>query len=102
MKVNRERQMKTVRAEAVDIVGITLQTALEEIQYHLKKYGKDSMIEKYNSPYNDYENLYVFHKRPETDEEMRTRISDEEHALARNIEHERATYEALKAKYGSE
>ena len=84
----------------VDIKYGTLSDALDHINELIKMYGKDARILDYDVPYSDTMTLGVYIKRPETDEEMQSRITTEEKWEKRREEQEKQTFERLKAKFG--
>jgi hypothetical protein len=99
--VYRERKM--IRAHTgsdVDIKWGTLKDALEKIQDLIAEYGEDAEIDTYQERYSDTEYLGVYVHRPETDEEMKRRIAEEEKWDAQQARRDREEFERLKAKFG--
>jgi hypothetical protein len=100
MAVNRNRKMIKVFATTIDLEGITLNKALERIQEYVADYGDTAFIDTYQYSYDDTEYLAIYQRRLETDEEMATRIADDEKWERQSGEQDRADYERLKAKFG--
>ncbi len=100
--VNKERKIISVEKESADL-DTTLKNALERIQYLIKTYGEDAVLENTSDMYDDSGTTYlkVFAKEPETDEQMKKRIELEtQYELAREKRDE-AEFERLQKKYDS-
>ncbi len=103
------RKVITVTEEtfsAGDFEG-TLKSLLEKTQELIKRYGEDARLDydKYFSyPYdNDYYPSYMVQvNRPETDEEMQKRITEEQSQKEKIRQRELAELERLSKKYSSE
>ncbi len=91
---------------ASDFEG-TLKSLLEKTQELIKKYGEDARLDydKYFSyPYdNEYYPSYMVQvSRPETDDEMNKRISEEQSQKDKIRQRELAELERLSKKYNNE
>jgi len=100
MAVNRNRKMIKVFATTIDLEGITLNKALARIQEYIDDYGDTAFIDTHQYSYDDTEYLAIYQRRLETDEEMATRIADDEKWERQRGEQDRADYDRLKAKFG--
>lgn len=99
--VNRERQIIQTKAECLDDLDyMTLGRVAKYITQLSEKYGPDARIEQHEDRYDDHSRLYVVIQRPETDAEMKYRISREEYYQKINEEREREDYERLQKKFG--
>lgn len=99
--VDRTRKMVRYPAEEVDIKYSTLGSALQTIQRLIEKYGENADIDMHSYAYSDTEYFYVFTDRPETDEEMQTRIRQEEIWAKNREEQDIKEFERLKKKFKS-
>jgi hypothetical protein len=98
--VNYER--KYVEVMLAGWLGFHMKSLDEAITYlqGLKaQYGDNCTINEYNDSY-DSKYLGLFQEIPETDAQMKVRISQEEDLEKRRYKQERLQYEELKKKYG--
>jgi len=100
MAVNRNRKTVELCATDLDLEYRTLARARDIIQELIESYGPDAKIDKCQADYSDREYLTVMIKRPETDEEMASRIRKEEHYEAKAAERDLAEFERLKKVFG--
>ena len=78
----------------------TLGEIYETVKELIEDYGKDARVMYYYPDrYSDSKYLYVFRKRPETDEEMAKRLAYEAKMAADREEYERREFERLSAKF---
>lgn len=99
--VNHER--KYVEVMLAGWLGFDMKTLDEAITYlqGLKaQYGDNCIINEYNDSYSEVRCLGLFQQIPETDAQMKVRISREEDLENRRYKQERLQYEKLKKKYG--
>ena len=99
--VNRERKIVTTPAELLDLEYKTLQSARDLLDELIEKYGSTAKIEYHQQPWSDESYLYVFENKPETDEQMATRIANEEKLEADRDARDRKEFERLQAKFGA-
>lgn len=99
--VNRERKIIEYAAISVDIEYGTIGSAIEELQRLAVNFGEDARIDWYEPPYTDNRYLYVYAKRPETDEEMQSRILQEERWEKMQETRDRAEFDRLQKKFGN-
>lgn len=98
MTVNRNRLPTWEERETLDIDGVTLEEVSEIILRLINKYGSDAIIERGEERYGEGHYYAVMQQRPETDEEMASRIRQQE-----NLEYyQRLQYELLKRKFEGE
>ena len=100
--VNKERKIISVEKESADL-DTTLKGALERIQYLIKKYGEDAVLENTCDMYDDSGSKYlkVFANEPETDEQMKDRIELEARYEQVREKRDEAEFERLKKKFSS-
>lgn len=94
--VDRTRKMIHDEVEEFDLECVTLGNIAEKITHLMKKYGNEAEIEF------GYESFVVSYRRLETDNEMETRIKNEELRERRQMKYELEEYERLKKKFGGE
>lgn len=103
------RQRQIINASEDDISGYDLDgkvsAVIDRMNDLIKKYGPDVSLDwdpNYHYPYDESPSprFWVKVSRPETDDEMATRIAQEEKLLNEHTERERRQYEALKSKFG--
>lgn len=97
--VDRSRKMIRARAEDIDIVYDTLGSAFKTIQSLIERYGADAEIAPYQPEYSDCEYIGVFIQRLETDDEMNTRIIEEEKWEQYAADRDVKEFERLKKKF---
>ncbi len=98
--VNRTRKIITVPATSIDIEYSTLGDAAKTIAELIEHYGPDAKLKYYEPAYTDSKYLYVFETRLETDDEMNTRILQEECWEVEAVERDRKEFERLSKLYG--
>lgn len=98
MAVNRKRKIVRTEQQSINVEG-TLKQLAEHVAYLIARYGEDASVDKESYPYDGYY-FAVFKDVPETDEQMNTRIAQEEHWEKLNQIHEKAQYERLQKIYG--
>lgn len=100
MAVNRDRKTVELCARNLDLECYTLAEARDIIQELIECYGPDAKIDKFQEDYSDRDYLAVMIKRPETDEEMASRILKEEHYEAKVAERDLTEFQRLKKVFG--
>lgn len=103
----RERQI--INASEDDMSGYDLDgkvsNVIERLQDIIKTYGPEVTLDWDPNHWESYDSspsprYWIKRSRPETDEEMTKRITDEEAIYIQYEERERNQYEALKRKFG--
>lgn len=98
MAVNYNRKM--IKLTLHSLYEGTADEVIEQIQGLKQQYGPTLRFDYEEGRYDDRQYFYAFYERPETDEEMASRIEKEERLAENAAAYERQQYEALKAKYG--
>lgn len=101
VQVNRERKTVRKRVATVDVNYVTLGTLLKDVQDAIGQWGENAFVEEYQHSYSD-DSSYggIFSDVLETDEEMATRIADEERWADAQEKRDQKDYARLKAKFG--
>lgn len=100
--VDRTRKLVPRRKSSLDFEYDSLETALRKITQAIEDYGKDATIKPYNEPYDTSNKQYlgIYAMDPETDEELKRRIDNEERHEKAREKHEKAEFERLRKKFG--
>lgn len=97
--INADRKMVDEAVTSIDLEYTTLEGAANQIAEYIKMYGKDAKLQYHYPDYSETKYMYVFRKRPETDEEYVKRIQYEADQATRREESDRREFERLKAKF---
>jgi hypothetical protein len=100
MAVNRERKLVSVEQDTIDIDGRTLKQMAEHVAYLIANYGEAATVSKEQYRYDDGYYFAVLKDVPETDEQMNTRIAQEEIWEKQYQSDMKAQYERLAKIYG--
>lgn len=101
MTVSNERKIISVPTISLDdIEGMSVKEARDYFDGLITRYGESATINRHSFPYDERDYLYVFVKRPETDEECAKRVSEERRYAELALERERAEFLRLKQKFG--
>ena len=76
--VNRERKLVTKHVDDFSFEYSTIGSLKKTLTRACKEYGNDATIESYYMHYDENKYFGIYAKVPETDEEMKTRIDNEE------------------------
>ena len=100
--MNKERQLVDKEMTTVDFDGDSLGVVKIKIEALIKAYGSDAFIiyeaDMFSESDKEYSRVYV--KVPETDEQMKKRISTLEYYEKKRVLVEQREYERLKAIFG--
>ena len=100
MAVNRERKMIEVEYTSIDFQYDTLDQAIERLLKYREHVGGDAHFDIRQHKYSDNTYLALMTTRPETDAEMKRRISREELNETVREKREREEFERLAKKFG--
>ena len=100
MAVNYERKKVSREVATLDLDYRSIDEAIKDLQQIRRNYGTELRIRRQSYDYSDGEYWAVMGDRDETDEEMRSRIANEERWEAEQAERDRRDFERLKAKFG--
>jgi hypothetical protein len=82
------------------VSGSTLDDVLRRVQQLIRNHGGNATVNFTCHPYSDGEYVGVFAEFPESDEEMATRLAQEQHYQMLQEQNDLEEYHRLRAKFG--
>ena len=81
---------------------LTLSELKDKAEEWFHQYGSDAWLEQYQEPYSESYSWGIFKRVPETDDEYDARVIDLKQREKTQEERDRAEFERLSKKYGSQ